>query len=500
MQLKGMNTKLLYTGAGRDKIWILTAFILSIAFLIISMLLTDNGFSLLWLIPPSAILILLAVTAIDKFLILIVFLVPLSVQLRFLIQDPPADIFLPTEIMLFGVLIIMIFKIFNTNELNRKLLVHPVSIVCFLMLGWSFITSLTGTLPVVSLKSSVMKLWYITGFYLLAAEIFKKPARIKHYFFAYLFGMIPVVLYYLIRMWNAGIFNQKAAYSRIFPFFNDHTALGAALAFCIPLMVYFILSKETSLKLRNVFFVLLILFSAAFVFSYSRAAWLSIFVAIIFATVLILKISLRLVLASAGILVILLLFSWNTIILNMNTNKQESSGNITRHLKSATNIRSDASNVERINRWNSAIRMFRENPFIGWGPATYQFRYASFQLASEKTIISTNYGEKGNAHSEYLGSLVDSGFPGLILYLLLLFLVFWRGMKIWKGEANKKTRLLVLFLMTGLVTYVVHGFMNNFLDTDKISALFWGFIAAIVATDLRFQEETGKGTNENLQQ
>lgn len=34
------------------------------------------------------------------------------------------------------------------------------------------------------------------------------------------------------------------------------------------------------------------------------------------------------------------------------------------------------------------------------------------------------------------------------------------------------------------MTYAVHGVMNSFLDSDKIAALWWGFIALIVAMDL----------------
>jgi len=38
--------------------------------------------------------------------------------------------------------------------------------------------------------------------------------------------------------------------------------------------------------------------------------------------------------------------------------------------------------------------------------------------------------------------------------------------------------------LLGLVTYYVHGVMNNFLDTDKASVPFWGFTAVIVVLDL----------------
>jgi hypothetical protein len=43
---------------------------------------------------------------------------------------------------------------------------------------------------------------------------------------------------------------------------------------------------------------------------------------------------------------------------------------------------------------------------------------------------------------------------------------------------------ILLALLLGLITYFIHGSLNNFLDTDKVSAPFWGFVSAIVAIDL----------------
>lgn len=473
----------------KDNITIIGAFVLSIIFLIISMMLISYGATLLWLIPPALLMVFLAFFAIDKFLLLIVFLVPGSIQLSFIMPDIPADIFLPTEIMLAGILILMVFKVFIYREISRKILLHPVSIISFCMLGWYLITSLSSTLPVVSFKSFITRLWFFAGFYLLAAEIFGKPERIRNYFSAYIAGMTPVVIYYLIRMWQAGIFNQKAAYISIRPFFNDHTSLGAALAFCIPVIIYLLTRRETSKIIRTVLSILLLFFSAAFVFSYSRAAWISLVTAALVAAFLLLRISWKIVLPMGVIVFIIISMSWSALLFRLNENKQESSNNIKNHLQSIANIRSDASNMERVNRWKSALRMFREKPLRGWGPATYQFKYAPFQMASEKTIISTNYGEGGNAHSEYLGSLVDSGIPGLILYVLLLFFSIGKGIIIWKTHWDKQTRNMALALVAGLVTYAVHGALNNFLDTDKISALFWGMIAAIAAIDIRLKQE-----------
>jgi putative inorganic carbon (hco3(-)) transporter len=479
-----MSNRLKYPVLSKDRRNIIYAIIVSLAFLIASLLMIENSGRFLWCIPPVLIAIAFALIAIDKFLLFTVFLVPVSVQLRFLIPETSADLFLPTELMLAGILILMICKLIIWKEIDRRILVHPVSVISFCMLGWYLVTSFSSTLPVVSLKSFITKIWFFAGFYLLAAQIFSKEETIKKYFYAYIAGMTPVVFYYLTRMWQAGIFNQKMAYGSVRPFFNDHTSFGAALAFCIPVLFWFLISKKRSMPARIGFSLLLLVFTTALVFSYSRAAWLSLIAAAAVSLFLILKMSWKIALPAILITAVIIFFSLSDIMIRMKENRQDSSDNMKQHLQSISNIRSDASNVERLNRWNCAVRMFREKPFLGWGPATYQFNYAPFQVASEKTIISTNYGGGGNAHSEYLGSLVDSGLPGLLLYVLLLIISIYRGVIIWKNHCEKHIRYLSLALVAGLVTYVVHGALNNFLDTDKVSALFWGMIAAIVASDV----------------
>ena len=493
-----MRNRSKYLTVNKDNIRISGAIILSVVFTIISMIMISAGATLLWLIPPGMLMVFLAFISIDKFLLLTVFLVPVSVQLRFILPETSADLFLPTELMLAGILILMTFKVFIAREINRKILVHPVSVISFCMLGWYLITSITSTMPAVSLKSFVTRLWFFAGFYLLTAEIFGKPERIRHYFYAYIAGMVPVVIYYLIRMWQSGIFNQKVAYKAIRPFFNDHTAFGAALAFCLPVIICLLAGKNASKIVRVLWAVLLLLFSAAFIFSYSRAAWLSLFAAALVVSILLLKISWKIVFPVVVIVSVFISMSWSGLIIRLNENKQESSDNMKSHLQSIANIRTDVSNMERVNRWQSALRMIPEKPVIGWGPATYQFKYAPYQIASEKTAISTNYGEGGNAHSEYLGSLVDSGVPGLLLYLSLLFISVRKGIIIWKTHWDKQIRYIALAMVAGLVTYAVHGALNNFLDTDKISALFWGMIAAIVAIDIRLKQDSDKKSSSQV--
>ena len=95
----------------------------------------------------------------------------------------------------------------------------------------------------------------------------------------------------------------------------------------------------------------------------------------------------------------------------------------------------------------------------------------------------------GNAHSEYIGPMAESGILGMVTFIGILVTVMMTGLKVYRKSKNKEIKLFSLVIMLGLVTYYVHGVMNNFLDTDKASVPFWGFTAILVALDLYHSKE-----------
>jgi len=480
-----MNRERQLFGITGGRLFVIVAFLLTIAFTIVLTVSSAHGISFLLLIPLALFLLLAALISVDKFLLFTVFLVPLSIQLRFLFPEVTADLFLPTEPMLALIMVIIVFKAFAGREIDRRILHHPVSKVTGALLIWLFVASLTGTMPLVSIKYIITRIWFITGFYILATRLFMNERTIRNYFLAYLLGMIPVAIYYLLRLSQYGVLSQVNAYAAIRPFFNDHTALGAALAFCIPANIYLLLLKGEGKFKRLFLFLLLALFSITFIYTYSRAAWLSLAAAALLSLILILRVSWKIIIPVLVIALIAIVTTWSALVIQLNQNRQGSSLDMQKQIQSIANIRTDASNLERLNRWSSALRMSSERPLFGWGPGTYQFNYAPFQLAEEKTPISTNWGEGGNAHSEYLGLLAEAGIPGMAIYIVLLFVIMKRGIGLFKRSAENGERMMILCMMAGIATYITHGALNNFLDTDKISALFWGMTAVIVAADLK---------------
>ena len=160
-------------------------------------------------------------------------------------------------------------------------------------------------------------------------------------------------------------------------------------------------------------------------------------------------------------------------------------------LQSATNVTTDASNLERINRWSCALAMFKERPIFGFGPGTYAFEYARFQQPENLTIISTNFGNMGNAHSEYLGPLAEMGLLGLLTVLGIIAAIFYKGITLyytWPDD-DKESRIIILSIVLSLTTYFVHGILNNFLDTDKAAVPIWGMAAIIMAMEMRLKRK-----------
>lgn len=437
------------------------------------------------LFPVILLFLALGIVAADKFLLVVVFFVPVSIPLSTLAEGLSIDMYLPTEPLLAALLLLYFIKYLMGERIDLKVLRHPVTLAVYFHLAWMFVTSLTSTDLLVSFKMLASRLWFIVGFYLLATQLFKEEKRMHTYVWLYVIAFSGVIIYALINHMQYGLDNQVMAHRVANPFYKDHTSYGATLGLLLPVLVgLFLLIKREAINLRFLMILLILLFSFATVVSYTRATWLSILASVGFWAILKLRIRFEIVLVGAAILVGLFFSLRPRIMLQLEQNRVESSGEFSEHVQSISNISTDQSNLERLNRWSCAYRMWKDKPLFGFGPGTYQFEYGPYQRSYEKTRISTDFGTRGNAHSEYLGPLSESGVFGLLSILLVIGTSIYTGIRVYFTSGKRSIRIFSLAVLVGLISYYLHGLLNNFLDTDKISALFWGYTAILVAMDV----------------
>lgn len=418
------------------------------------------------------------------FLILF-FFTPLSINIEEYTDN--FGLFIPTEPMLFGIMLLVLAQHIRKKLFPSYLFYSYLSWAIIIYLIWIFITSITSSYPLVSFKFLLAKFWFIIPMFFYGSYVFQERKNILIFLWLFTIGMTITMLYTLFVHASYN-FGEKEGHWVMNPLFKDHTIYGALVAFILPLTIGLYFSKKHNPLVQIVLVLIILVNVIALYFSYTRAAWLSVILALGVLIAIKFKIKFKWILSACILSGIVVFFSWNSIQQALEKNNSEhTSEEFGKRLESVSNVTTDASNLERINRWNCAIDMFMEHPFFGFGPNTYSFEYARFQQPENLTIISTNFGDAGNAHSEYLGAMAEMGVIGLLSILTIVISIFYLGITLYISydKTDKEMRTLILAMILALVTYFFHGILNNYLDTDKAAMPIWAICAIFVTLNYK---------------
>ena len=353
-------------------------------------------------------------------------------------------------------------------------------VLSLLWLIWMGISAFFSSMPLVSWKYWIVE---ATHWWLFAFGMALVPGLWRRVIPWFGGSMVLFVVYALA---HHGQYHFRADQSILapMPFFPDHTLYAAVLAMLLPwsgLVAHPNGTKQANFHLGHkalfvlpswikgsgrIGFVATILLIGLW-FAFCRAAWLSLMVA---GCAVFLLYRFR----AFGNWVVLLLFTgllaslfvWPLL---------------TPRLAANLAIR-DVSLLERLNRYACAGQMARERPVTGFGPGTFQFQYLPFQRSENATRITISepvlernadtYGRGGGAHSEYLQSLSETGWPGVALQFVFIAAVLFG----FNGLYKKTGAWPILFCLFSLLTFFLHGMVNNFLHDGRIAALVLGAI------------------------
>lgn len=458
-------------------LWISSLYIILSGYLIL------NDESYLTLLSIGLLAIYFAVFYTEYSFLALAFLTPLSINIEEYTDS--FGLFIPTEPLLFGLMIFLVMMQMQKAIIPKHVWKHPIIWAVSFYLFWVVVTSITSTNPVTSFKFLLAKLWFVVPLLFFGPIFFKDRRNIRIFLWLFMIAM-TITITYTIAVHSTYNFGEDEGHWVMWPFFKDHTIYGAAVAFVTPIAFGIYFSKKHSPLVQMILIGLIAIILIGLYFSYTRAAWVSIIAALMVLAAIKLRIKLSVIASLALIAGLFLYLSWDNIQIELARNKFEhTTEEFGEKLQSATNVTTDASNLERLNRWACAIEMFKERPVFGFGPGTYAFEYARFQEPENTTIISTNFGDMGNAHSEYLGPLSEMGLLGLVSILLIVTAIFYKTIRLYHAwpDEDKEMRTLMLAMILAMVTYFVHGILNNYLDTDKASVPIWGICAIFIAQE-----------------
>lgn len=383
------------------------------------------------------------------------------------------DLMLPAEWIIGVLTLVLLFDILNKKN-YQLILKNPLPALWII----SFVLPLIlSSIFMVSLKFTLLNGVFVLTFFYGTLRFGKGEVLkwLKLYFVAFFLAVLWGGYQFLNFDFNpdtiSGIFK---------PFYYSNTYVGATAA----LLSGFALGSG---RLDKRYFVLAIVALAIIIFSESRAALISFMVMLIAYLFSFFSLKIRLILP-ALLIMIVLVFGSKNISESFTYNKIEShnpDANIFEETLSVTNVQSDVSNIERLNRWLSAIRMFQDKPHWGFGPGTYQFTYIPFQEPKLMNRLSVRNpdnipkGSGGSAHSELLLQLSENGWPSTAIFIIIFLVWVYRG---YLSIGELQIKRLPFFL--GLITYAFHMNVNNFLNQPGFAFLFWTFGALLMRPDL----------------
>jgi putative inorganic carbon (hco3(-)) transporter len=455
-----------------------------LGFLFITSLVTGLyfGFELLLLLPLVIIAIYLCIFHTVFYALMLSFLIPFSI----FFDDVGGGfgLSIPTEPMIWLLFLFYILQLIIRGKIDYSKLKMPLMFFLVINLVWMLFSVFASSMPLVSIKYFTARLWFVFVFYFFFLDIFKNPNYIRKFLSYMLLGTFLLVVITLYKH-SKESFTRGWGYDIMKPFFEEHTMYSAYVSFFVPIALLF--AFRGGLFKFNMFFQLLFLLLflvlvLGIIFSYTRASWISLIAAAVFYIFISFKISFKQILSFIIIAILIGMSQQEKILYSLEKNKQGSSDDIEAHAQSVSNITTDPSNLERVNRWECAVLMFKERPLFGYGPGTYTFQYAPFQRPESLTLISTNSGDLGNTHSEYFNALSETGLVGFISWVGLFLSSIWLGLSLVYSKSNPAwVKSLAKAVLLGLFTYYVHAFLNNFSDFDKIAAPFWGFLSILTA-------------------
>jgi O-antigen ligase len=144
----------------------------------------------------------------------------------------------------------------------------------------------------------------------------------------------------------------------------------------------------------------------------------------------------------------------------------------------------DVTNLkDRYYHWISALNMMKDNMFFGVGIDAFGDYYRRYRTEESIILRGTAMSGTDNAHNSFLQYGATGGVPMLIVYFLLILFIFWRSLKAFKLQSDKR---LVGTLFAVWVGYQVQSLVS----IEQIGISIWHWVLSGVLVNLSFESKS----------
>ena len=419
------------------------------------------------------------ITLVDfkKIFYLLLFVLPLSteVTLGSFGTDLPSEPLMWVLMFAFG-----LFILAKPKFLSFKFLKHPIILLLLLHFAWMCFIIMFSEKPMVSTKFVLAKTWYIVTFVFMAGIILTRKSELKKYFWFLFLPLTFTVIQTLVR-YSFKHFDFEFVNPPLYPFFRNHVNYAAMITIFYPFIWLAADWYERGSFKRNVLQAAKVLYLVAIYFSYTRACYLALGLAAV-GYILMNRRLLTVAFSGAlvcGVVAVLYMVHYNKY-LKLAPDYVETiyHDNFSDHLKATVELQ-DVSSMERVYRWVAAFRMVEKHPITGYGTGNFYPYYQQYTVTEFITYTSDNE-ERSTVHDYFFLTMVEQGFPGLILFIIFSVAIFYYGEKGYRAETDPDKKRTILIVVLSLLIVYVNLTLSDLVEVDKTGSLYFMGIALLV--------------------
>lgn len=397
--------------------------------------------------------------------------------------DLPSE---PIMIFLSGITILAWIKL--KFGVHRDYIMHSITLFLVLHIFWIFVTALNSENLLISIKVFTAKIWYILPFFLFPLITFKETAEYERTYkivYKFLFVAICIVL---VRHAFEG-FSFAASHGVVRPFFRNHVNYAAISVVCLPFVWAFLRIQKLEGKSTKWLTVIFLIFIVGIYFSYTRAAILSMIIAL-GAYYIIFKGWVKQALAISSFIAFIgvVWLSWNNKYMEFTPDFEKT---ITHkefdNLLEATYKLEDISSMERVYRWMAGIEMIKDRFWMGFGPGSFYSNYKSYSISRFQTYVSDN-PEQSGIHNYFLMTWVEQGLIGFLIFIGLCFVLLIESENLYHRCTDLKDKYLVMACALAFIIIFAMNLINDLIETDKVGPFFFLNMAFLLFISSKYKK------------
>ena len=341
---------------------------------------------------------------------------------------------------------------------RMKLIDYPILLLTIFYLFGGFFSR--GGLP--SFKAALMYVLFLCGYFLIFNLIRTREWVRRSVVSAVISGALACVLG-IFQIFTGGLnasWVDTELFSdigtRIVALFENPNVFAEYLLLVLPFAVACFLRRE-QLRKRVLFGVATALMLVCLVFTWSRGAWLGFLVGMLLFFVAFSKKTVLFLLG--GVLVSPFL---SLLVPSAVADRFLSIGNL-----------AESSVSYRISAWYGVVELLKQTWWcgIGVGSAAFEAVYPSVALAGTQAVR--------HAHSIYLQLLAELGIPGLIVFLLIVFLFVQNCFEYLFRVNRREERAFVIAGIAAVASMLVMGITDHIWYDYRIFLFFWTVIGLV---------------------